>query len=204
MSSFGFFTIICCFLAIQASGVFGQGTLILTTGYAGSEDDAENMGRMVKALHLGDETETCSWKNNTALLVASTAGMVGDDIIICGGYDESKSSEHDSNICFEMGDEEDKVTMAKKRTLASSLVYGGSLWVTGGKNDADGTLKTTEWIKMGENAKAGPELPETMFGHCMTGINATHAMLIAKNKKTWAYNFTSETFTAAAPFVNSR
>ena len=89
--------------------------------------------------------------------------------MICGGFLEDKSGdESKSKKCFEAGNATNNVNMSVPRVGAASIPVGNKLWVTGGRDEtASTTLKSTEYMAWGMATEAGPDLPESMRGHCL-------------------------------------
>ena len=105
-------------------------------------------------------------------------------ILICGGY-KKFSGETSSNECFILDKYSSKLfaTMTEKRAFAASLITNeNSLWVTGGYwsggGDEDNFLSSTEYVTKNGESVRGPELPLTLAGHTIIGINSTFSMLI--------------------------
>ena len=105
-------------------------------------------------------------------------------ILICGGY-KKNSGETSSNVCFILDKYSSKLfaTMIEKRAFAASLITNeNSLWVTGGYwsggGDEDNFLSSTEYVTKNGESVRGPELPLTLAGHTVIGINSTLSMLI--------------------------
>ena len=113
-------------------------------------------------------------------------------ILICGGLKQF-SGETNFSECFILDKYSSKLfaTMTEKRAFAASLitnenslwVTGGviinenSLWVNGGRSE-DSFLSSTEYITKNGESVRGPELPLTLAGHTVIGINSTLSMLI--------------------------
>ena len=87
-------------------------------------------------------------------------------------------------------------TMTKKRHSASSVVIGHRLWVTGGYDENDKKLNSTEFVDPeSETVQPGPDLPEAVYGHCLVKTDATTAMLIGYHSygyRSWFFNFVQE------------
>ena len=62
--------------------------------------------------------------------------------------------------------------MREKRSTAATSITTQGMLVTGGFNDDDGWLSTTEYFD-GEQWVAGPEMPVEMWGHCQVTVEET-------------------------------
>ena len=62
--------------------------------------------------------------------------------------------------------------MREKRSEAATSITTQGMLVTGGVNDDDGTLSTTEYFD-GKQWVAGPEMPVGMGGHCQVTVEET-------------------------------
>ena len=166
-----------------------------------------------EVLNLSDEESQCSdlprfqreiYAGTGAYLHGSTAGP-----IVCGGYDKTNWPYEVSNKCYNLLDSTPVATMLLKRIFASSvpLDNGTTLWITGGQERLYDMLhKSTEFVAFG-SSHAGPDLPMTLFAHCIAMLNSSAAMVIGgyqgsrKQSSTWLANFDSQTWTAG-PHLN--
>ena len=112
----------------------------------------------------------------------ATGGLIGNTVLICGGYGRLNSSSNDASDvddCYSMTSQ--KVTlvthMSVKRYGAASIVLNdNTLWVTGGEGK-DGCIASTERVKM-SGSMPGPDLPMALESHAMASINSTVSMVI--------------------------
>lgn len=149
---------------------------MITSGYAGSQDVAENQGKQVEALDLLDENVNCESPSSISkLLIGATGGLVSNSLpLICGGTDLESNTV--SNLCLQPGNSSVQVEMLEPRTDAASiLTTDQGLWITGGKGGANGEmLDSTEFISLIDNeltSQIGPSLLYPMRKHCMTPIS---------------------------------
>jgi len=106
-------------------------------------------------------------------------GYVGrstsDGVLMCGG--ETKRYEETSS-CYLLTSSGYK-TMAgllTKRSRAATVVTPLGLWVTGGWNDGDRYLDTTE-IWNNNQSLPHVKLPMAVYSHCLLSLNTTHVLL---------------------------
>ena len=96
-----------------------------------------------------------------------TGGMLGGIPLICGGWDGHQVH----NECHQMAKNNISTFnshLKSKRDGAATTTKGPSLWVTGGYNDSDEDLKSTEVIQRDGTIVAGPDLPAAVRGHTIT------------------------------------
>jgi len=101
-------------------------------------------------------------------LTLATTGVLDGKVFTCGGTVGNKWPPVYSSNChkLEKGTWSAQPDMKQQRTRAASSVTSNGEWlVTGGKNNGNDALTSTEIYKNGvwEN---GPELPVRMVGHC--------------------------------------
>ena len=100
---------------------------------------------------------------------AVTGGMLGGIPLICGGFDRQQAY----NECHQMAKNNISTFnshLKSKRADAATTTKGPSLWVTGGYNNSDGYLKSTEVIQRDGTIVAGPDLPVALDSHTITEI----------------------------------
>ena len=104
----------------------------------------------------------------------------GKTIVICGGeeYWDKKATKE----CYILTNNGFKnlVNMTTKRKMASSIVTkDNKLWVTGGTQDGNYFLKSTELIDIKSlTSTRYVDLPDYMWGHKMVAINESTSILI--------------------------
>ena len=129
----------------------------------------------VEVLDLENPTRSCQDMERSSLdldLMEASGGLLTDaynkDIewtpIVCGGY--SNANRDYSNKCFTPGNSSTVAVMEHKRAMAASIVVGSSrLWITGGWNGQERSLKSSEFIGLsgatasGFQQSFGPALP---------------------------------------------
>merc|ERR1712015_252150 len=90
-----------------------------------------------------------------AFPLGRSGGMLGGIPLICGGYD----GQQDHNECHQMAKNNISTFnshLKSKRAGAATTTKGPSLWVTGGVNNSDGFLKSTEVIQRDGTIVSGP------------------------------------------------
>ena len=97
--------------------------------------------------------------------------QAGRVAVLCGGY----VSGYYSLACYTFNQEQAFANMSMPRGYGSAVAWDeNTLWVTGGTNGLE-KLSSTELVSLNEpTAKAGPELPKKMQGHCMVKFNKNH------------------------------
>ena len=118
-----------------------------------------------------------NWPDFPIGVVGATGGLIGDTVIICGGYDGSSVDE-----CYSLTSE--KATLVThmsvgRRYAASVVVNDNKLWVTGGYGG-----EFTEYVTV-TGTMPGPDLPTTLTYHAMVAINSTYSMVIGGRDRTW-------------------
>jgi len=102
-------------------------------------------------------------------IYAATGALVGNDIVICGGYPAISS-------CHQLGLDKHWKLMAQMsipRYASASVSVQNGLWITGGYDDGDNTLKSTETMYLNGSSITGPSLPQPRVGHCMVQYKDT-------------------------------
>ena len=73
------------------------------------------------------------------------------------------------------------INSLEKRKYASSILLSqNKLWGTGGNNQTDQILNSTEFISLDGKPVKGPNLPFPMNGHCMIQVNSNTVYIIGK------------------------
>ena len=120
--------------------------------------------------------------------------MLNDIPLVCGGLDDQQ--------CHQI--EKDTITtftshLKSKRWFAATTPKLQSLWVTGGFNLSDGSLKSTEVIQRDGTIVAGPDLPVAVDGHSMTEVKKDELYLliggrsdVETSKSTYFYNVSND------------
>ena len=161
----------------------------MTTGWgsAGFQTTSEIVDLTVKG---GNKCN--NWPNFPFDVKGATGGLIGDTVIICGGYrgGSEVGDTSDSDECYSLTSE--KVTlvthMSVGRYQATSIVLNdNTLWITGGSND--GLLASTEYVRM-TGTMPGPDMPMALYDHAMVAINSTYSMVIGG----WSNGYSASTF----------
>ena len=129
-----------------------------------------------------------NWPDFPIDVYGATGGLIGDTVIICGGYDDGSYVDE----CYSLTSEKATLVthMSVGRSGAASIVINdNSLWVTGG-----GGLASTEYVTL-TGTMLGPNLPMIVWSHAMVAINRTCSMVIGGVSYTnYAYYFASTFF----------
>ena len=113
-----------------------------------------------------------NWPNYPIRLVGATGGLIGDTVIICGGW-------YNVDECYSMTSEKATLFthMSVGRFHAASIVINDNiLWVTGGFSSGY-RLTSTEYVTV-TGTMPGPDLPIALSDHAMVEINSTFSMVI--------------------------
>jgi hypothetical protein len=113
----------------------------------------------------------------------ATGGVIGDTVIICGGYDGDDIVDK----CYRLTSEETTFVtqmLVERQNAASIVLNDNILWVTGGWSGAYvGTgwsgayLASTEYVTV-SGTMLGPNLTQALTNHAMVAINKTCSMVI--------------------------
>jgi hypothetical protein len=103
----------------------------------------------------------------------ATGGTINDTIIICGGRILIDYKITDNCYSFKEGWKNWKshVNLTTLRIFSASIVIGDMIWITGGYDDHDKILASTEQIHLNKTIRPGPTLPIPIWGHCMASDN---------------------------------
>ena len=114
-----------------------------------------------------------NWPNFPIGVSGATGGLIGDTVIICGGWDVDE--------CYSLTSEKATLVthMSVGREYAASIVINdNTLWVTGGYSyGGGGYLASTEYVTV-TGTMPGPDLPMALAYHAMVAINSTCSMVI--------------------------
>ena len=115
-----------------------------------------------------------NWPDFPVTVEGATGGVIGDTVIICGGWggfaflDECYSLTSEKATLF--------THMSVGRECAAGIVINdNTLWVTGGWYN--GYLASTEYVTV-TGTMLGPDLPIALSYHAMVAINRTCSMVI--------------------------
>ena len=129
-----------------------------------------------------------NWPDFPIGVYGATGGLIGNTVIICGGRDSNFVADE----CYTLtSDKATLVThMSVRRVYAASIVLNDkTLWVTGGGNDGNGGLTSTEYVKE-TGIMFGPDLPMILYRHAMVAINSTFSMVIGGNSYVYSFAWT--------------
>merc|ERR1712048_829000 len=115
-------------------------------------------------------------------------------IILCGGSIDGEGATSECQI-FEKESSSWKMTkMSRRRYGPASAPLSGALWVTGGFDENDNGLSTSELIYPNGQVIPGPSLPSEMAYHCMVTLDNQNIMIISQYGAVGVYNPVNETF----------
>ena len=123
-----------------------------------------------------------NWPNFPAGVHGATGGLIGDTVIICGGFNGPFSyvDEWITDECYSLTSEKATLVthMSVRRAGAASIVFNdNALWVTGGFYHNFEVVNSTEYVTM-TKTMPGPDLPIALDAHAMVPINSTCSMVI--------------------------
>jgi len=126
-----------------------------------------------------------------------------DKFIYCGGYSTSIQSPGDRSECYFY--DEDTLqwnnfgNLSQPKYLHASVVLpNGDMWVTGGYDQINQALDSTDIVKPDLRVIPGPDLPGRNHDHCMVQWNVTHTMLIGgidSPTEYWFYDWSKGNWT---------
>ena len=122
----------------------------------------------------------------------ATGGFVGGTFVCAGGF--KRTAETVTDKIYETGSPTAVATMIKKREAAASCVVGNKLWITGGENETDDGLRSTDMFdpKSG-TVEPGPDLPVATSNHSICYVESISTAILSGGEyyrdKTWFYNF---------------
>ena len=134
-----------------------------------------------------------NWPDFPTGVVGATGGVIGDTVIICGGWGGSYIYYYDE--CYSLTSEKATLVtyMSVGRWYAASIVINDdTLWVTGGYAggyDDGGILASSEYVRM-SGTMSGSDLPIALARHVMVAINNTCTMVIGG----YSESYTASTF----------
>ena len=114
-----------------------------------------------------------NWPNFPIRVVGATGGLIGDTVIICGGW-------YNVDECYSMTSEKATLVthMSVGRFHAASIVINDNiLWVTGGEDYNFNNLASTEYVTV-TGTMPGPDLPMALKYFAMVAINRTCSLVI--------------------------
>ena len=126
-----------------------------------------------------------NWPDFPIRVKGATGGLIGDTVILCGGYDNSY---YYADECYSLTSENPTLVthMSVWRMGAASIDHiDNTLWVTGGSNG--GYLASTEYVKL-TGTMPGPDLPMALRYHAMVAINNTCSMVIGGEDQNLVYS----------------
>jgi len=142
-----------------------------------------------------NEANTCSLPPVPKAFGYGTGGVIGNAIILCGGYNYEERELSTCHI-FDNNSKSWKTTnMSSKRSNVASAPLNGALWISGG-HDGHGSnrLSTSELVYENGTIGPGPTLPSKMADHCSVQMENGKIMLINKDGKVLIYDASTESF----------
>ena len=147
-----------------------------------------------------------NWPDFPIAVEGVTGGLIGNTVMICGGYGVDYFDE-----CYSLTSEKatQVIHMSIGRLSAASIVLNdNTLWVTGGYHDD--LLASTEYVRV-TGTMPGPNLPMALSNHAMVAINSTCSMVIGGLDESWAssastlyYNYNTEQWINGPSLIQAR
>ena len=156
-----------------------------------------------------------SFGNYSMPLEGATGVFVKDMVLVCGGsnpedYQDECHTLHKGKTNFEFYKK-----LQEKRTLASSTVVQENMWITGGFNETNSFLKSTEFIRPQHsytilNYTQNIDLPVPIRNHVILNLNETTSILLGGflsygfSDYTYFFNHVSNTWIIGPQMLNRR
>lgn len=200
-----------------------QTTTIQTTSTALKPENVSNALLVItgisKVINMSMKPEVINFDDNKVCqippypepIAAASGAIIGSKLTICGGALPKSTSA----ACFYLGSKDQIWQQAgnllKPRSGAASIETNGKLFITGGWNENDQFLRSTELFDRSTmQSTFGPDLPAKIAMHCMVKLNSSMAMIIggmeglAFTARTFYYSTTNRTFTPGPMLLNGR
>jgi hypothetical protein len=127
-----------------------------------------------EVIDLQDASNICQNLEDYPIQVDDAVGGLlnqGDPLVCGGGYPAT-------NVCHVVNKPGQSSEMLEERSYSASLTLNNThLWITGGYNDGNGYLQTSEFVLIGQPSVKGPDLTYAVAGHCLVGVNSSTALL---------------------------
>ncbi len=145
-------------------------------------------------------------------IAGATGKLVLKNILLACGGETIQSVGYNMEVCYGRNNDVFAI-LSEPRKHAASIVHpdGLTLWVTGGLNDHEIVLDTTDLVSVvkrynekgqfGKDVFNGPRLPQPLAHHCMTVIRNTTVM-VTGDGLTWLFDFNSESWTDGPDFMD--
>ena len=155
---------------------------------AGGRDQQYNNINIVEIVDLINPNFALKWNDDRAARIGSIGGILQNQPLICGGYDSNWKNVNNGII---LGSNQE-IPLINGIWFASSIILNETrLMVTGGRDENEKPLNSSEFISLDQPPEDGPKLPFTAHGHCMAQVDSTSIYLIGgyqdhrKSEKTW-------------------
>ena len=135
-----------------------------------------------------------NWPDYPIRISGATGGLIGDTVIICGGFDENVYLLVDKCYSFTSKKATLVTHMSVGRMYAASIIINDhTLWVTGGYTESEDSTASTEFVTV-TGTMLGPDLPIALQKHAMVAINSTFSMVIGGESGYLFVNYASTFF----------
>ena len=149
---------------------FIDSKFLITTGY-----ETVYTGKSeVIDLSVSGNYECPDWTEYPIYVQGATGGLLGTTPVVCGGGPPV------TNKCYKMAGNKvyHIVSMTTERRFASSVTIDDRiLWITGGLDDNNNLLSSSEFVQLDGSTK-GPDLPIAIIEHAMININNDQIIII--------------------------
>ena len=152
---------------------------------------------------------TATFGNYSAMPKNGATGVfIKDMVVICGGIarnDCHKLSKGKTRFEF-------YTNLQQNRSDARSTSVNGKMWITGGKNEKDEIMKSTQFLMpQNLNTTLCVDLPEPVYNHVLLNLNETTSIIIGGrntlygySNRTWYFNHISNTWTRGPTLLSPR
>ena len=149
----------------------------MATGWDG--DNIQDYSQVVDM----SSTESCSNLDSYPLKLSdATGGLVNGDPLICGGRIGSSFVFYIQSSCYKYERSSNEWTlianMNNKRVFHSSALTTKGIFITGGNNENNDRLDSTEYVSTDGVVTDGPKLPAARSHHCMVTLHDGKVMII--------------------------
>ena len=159
------------FLGITSELPLTIWTRISSLAAAGSLEEAT-----VDVIQISNQSSNETLPDLPHVLYGVVAFNCKDIIMICGGYDTNQTS-HQGCFRYNATSHEwnEGPKMIKQRTYAHAIQLNeDEFWITGGWRL---TSSTEIYNSLDDKFVPGPDLPQAIYGHCMTQANSSHMIM---------------------------
>ena len=142
-----------------------------------NEEDYVSKAQFVELSKSGNYHKCPDWIEDYPIKVEkATGGFLETNPIVCGGKSQPLYFEDVTNQCYAITPKNvlrGPKMLTKRHSAASVVIFDTYLWVSGGQDDINNILSSTEFIQWSGTIK-GPELPIELSEHAMINLRCSH------------------------------